>query len=295
VLQRNKRLTLLYLGFITIYLLQTLLSTADKAALAKYHINAAQLKLVGLTVALPYIAIWIISLIGYLRLKSYVAHIEHDKDGAAFKTISHGVLGLSLWLPVSTLINTASVELYTKYPSMTADLVRANNYINVAILFFSFWLISKGTANLLPIVNKSTFVTTQKAVIAYISFSALYMLVALHDPARRHPVGAMTVSTYYQPDWLIVITLLIPRLVFWFLGVQAVQNILLYRKKVRGTLYKDALNELAAGLAAVVGIIIALRCLQSVSAYIQRSRPIARVFPANSNCSRLRTDRTWCA
>lgn len=261
----NKRWSGLYVSFIIVYLLQILLLPADKTTLTKYQIDATQAKALALTIAIPYIIIWLIALLGYLRLKTYVELIQKDKDGAAFKTISRGVLWLGLWLPLSTIITNFFSQFYSSHHSSTASLVRLDNYLNLLILFGGFWLVNKGTNRLLPLIKKPTFSTPQALVLAYITFSALYVLLALHDPARQFPTRSVATASYYEPDWLLVITMLIPRLIYWFLGVQAVQNIYIYRKKVKGRLYKQALNNLALGLGGVLAVTILLRFLQSLS------------------------------
>lgn len=266
---REKRLTALYALFIVIYLLQNLVPAVDAKTLAKYQISATQLKLLGLTVALPYIIIWLISLVGYVRLKQYSRTIASDKDGKAFNTISYGVLGLSLWLPLSTIISNWFTQLYHSHSAWTANLVRLDNYLNLVILFISFWLINKDTTQLLPLIKKSSFVSTQGAIFAYLAFAALYVLLVLHDPARTQPTDAADVATYYLSDWLIVVTLIIPRLFYWFLGLQSVQHLYLYRVKVKGKIYKAALKSFALGIAMVTGVTILLRCLQSIGSLVQ--------------------------
>ena len=269
LISKNKKLSALYAIFIVVYVLQTLLPTIDAKTLTKYHVSSAQIKLLLLTIAIPYIAIWLISLVGYLRLATYVELIEKDKDGAAFKMISRGILGLSLWLPLSSIIDNFFSQSYRYHESATANLVRLDNYLNLLILFIAFWLLKKGTTKLLPIVKRPTSVISQSVILSYIAFVALYVLLVINDPSRLHPSGSVTVASYYEVDWLIVLTLLIPRLISWFFGVQAVQDILVYRNKVKGKLYKEALNKLALGLAVVVALTVLLRCLQSLAAPFQ--------------------------
>ena len=271
MLLRNKRLTGLYATLIIIYLLQVLVAPVSKLTLTKYHISATQARAVTLTIAVPYIIIWCVALVGYLRLKTYVDLIGKYKDGAAFRAISRGILWLGLWLPLSTIINGFFAEYYTGHHEATANLIRFNNYLNVTILFVGFWLVYKGSDRLLTLVKQKPAVSnSQILMLAYIAFSALYVFLTLQDSARHMPTRSVAVATYYEPDWLIVLTVVIPRLLYWFLGVQAVQNILLYQRKVKGKLYKHALNNLAFGLGGMVAATILLRCLQSLSSPLEQ-------------------------
>ncbi len=271
MLLKNKKLTSLYVLLIVIYLLQTLAAPVSKLTLSKYHISVTQLRLLSLTIALPYIVIWSVALLGYLRLDNYIRLIQNYKDGVAFRTISRGILWLGLWLPISTILNNFFFEYYSAHQGATANLVRLNNYLNLIILFGGFWLLYKGSGQLLGLVkSRPSLSTYQTLTLVYIVFSVLYVFLTLQDVARRYPTHTVATATYYEPDWLIVLTLIIPRLLYWFIGAQAVQNIFLYRKKVKGRLYRQALNNLAMGLGGVVTVTILLRCLQSLATPLER-------------------------
>jgi hypothetical protein len=271
LLLKNKQLSSIYAVLIVVYLLQTLAAPVDKLTLTKYHIDTTQARLLTLTIAIPYIIIWCVALIGYIRLNIYITLIQKYKDGAAFKTISKGILWLGLWLPVSTIINNCFFEYYSGHHAATANLVRLNNYLNLVILFGGFWLVYKGSGQLLALVKrKPTDVTSQAVTLLFITFSVLYTFLTLQDVARQHPTASVATATYYEPDWLILLTIVIPRLLYWFLGIYAVQNIYLYRKRIKGRLYKHALNNLALGLGAVVVVTVLLRCIQSLSATLER-------------------------
>jgi hypothetical protein len=133
------------------------------------------------------------------------------------------------------------------------------------ILLPAFWLVKSGSQKLLAIIKKPVNTMPSLVMIGYIAVSALYVLLVLHDPARLAPTNNASVASYYQPDWLIITTLVIPRLIAWFWGLQAVINILLYRAHVKGRLYKEALNSLAIGLAGILIMTILLRSLQSLT------------------------------
>jgi hypothetical protein len=271
IVGRYKKLSALYVLFIAIYLGQTLWTAADKTTMSRYRIDATQLKLLSLTVVIPYVVIWLVAFVGYLRLRSYTKLIQASKDGAAFDLIAQGVFWLTLWLPLSTIVDGLFSHYYTSHASSTGNLVRIDNYFNLAILLFAMAWINRGSLKLLGLIKKPTFSQSQTLVLCYIAFSALYVLLTLHDPARQSPTKSVTVASYYESDWLLVPTLVIPRLIMWFLGLQAVRNIYLYQEKVKGSLYKAALSNLAQGLAGVVIVTIVLRCVQSLSSPLSKA------------------------
>ncbi len=269
LLRANPRISLLYLVFIVIYLVQALLPAPDKAALHKYHISASSLHLLGLSVEIPYVIIWVIALVGYLRLKTYANLIQKDKDGEAFKGIARGLLWLSLWLPLNSILQNFFQEIYRRHPEATANLVRLDNYISIGILFIGFLFVYEGSYKLLPLVTRNRFQASLTVVFVSIVFATLYMLLTMHDPARAHPTSEVPVATYYESDWLITTTNTIPRLFSWFLGVQAVYNIVLYSQRVKGKLYRVALKNLAMGLSVVIAALIVLRSIQSLASALE--------------------------
>jgi hypothetical protein len=258
----DARIWFLFLGLV--YLAQSLFFSNSKVTLAKYHVSEAELKALMLTIVIPYLVIWGIALAGYLRLSAYASKIRNSRDGDAFQTIATGVLWLALWLPVSAVLSSLTTQIYQEHGSMTAGLVIFSNYVNLAILFPAFYIVHRGSQKLLGVIKLREHISI-RSVVLIVAFSALYTMLVLQDPARRVPSGAATTAAYYQPDWLIVVTIVIPRLIMWFFGIQAVYNIYRYMNNVKGSIYKDALRVFANGIAGVLVVSIVLRCMQSLS------------------------------
>jgi hypothetical protein len=265
-----KKLTGLFIVFSIAYLLLSILLPLDKASLAKYHLTSGSAAALTFTVTIPYLVIWFIALVGYLRLKAYTEAIGDGKDGEAFAMISKGILCLSLWLPVSALIGSATTGYFHANHSSTPLMINLNNYANLIILFPAFLLVNLGSKKLLTIIRKPEAALPQTIMMVFIGFSALYVFLVLRDPARQFPTHSVSTASYYLPDWLIVTTIIIPRLITWFLGVQAIHNIYLYRNKIKGLIYKDALKSLANGIGGVVLTVVVLRCFQSLSSQLNQ-------------------------
>lgn len=261
----DKKLTLLFVAFSVIYFIQTILQPKDPSDLEKYDLTSGQLTALLATIILPYLIIWFIALGGYVNLRSYTSSILKAKDGSALSTIARGLLILALWMPVSAIFGTQATIYYQAHPEATPTLVILNNYLNILLLFAAFFYIHRGTEKLIGVVKKTSVALPQWFLLGYIALSALYIFLVMHDPARQHPSGSVEVASYYLPDWLIVTTIVIPRLITWFLGAQAVYNIVVYCLRVKGKIYKEALYDLAKGIGWVVVAIILLRCFQSLS------------------------------
>lgn len=267
ILFKYKKIAVLFGIFSLIYIFQTVILPADKAILIRYHLSRAQAAMLLATVALPYIFIWFMALIGYLRLHDYATAIRKSKDGNAFATIARGVFGITIWLPLSAIVSSATSRFYAQHPDATATMVRLNNYLTLLILFIAFVIIFQGTRRLLIMVKQPSFTMLQVlGIVLFTIMMVLYIVATLHDPARRVPTAKVPVASYYLPDWVTYLTIIVPRIVMWTLGLIAVQYIYMYRRAVKGVIYRDALQYVASGFALVILISVILRYIESLPA-----------------------------
>jgi|GEM_PF-2681682 len=268
LLMRNPYLTLVFFGLATTYVLATVLPSPDAGTLKKYDITAAQLRILLATIVVPYIIIWTLSLIAYLRFQAYSQNIRQDKDGKAWHEVTKGILWIALSLPIFSTVNTVSALLYRHTPSLTSHLIRFDVYLAMVVMAVGIWYIYKGSGKLLSIVHKYRFQTSLGLVLGFIAFAVIYTFLTLNDPARSVPSGVIERATYYEPDWAILLTITIPRLLMWFLGIQALYNITVYFTKTKGKLYKSALVNLTQGLGIILGATITLRVLQTLTSVL---------------------------
>lgn len=268
LLMGNLRTTLIFFGLAIIYVLGTVLPSPDTSTLKKYDITATQLRVLIITIVLPYVIIWTLSLIAYLRFRAYSRSIRNDKDGEAWHEVTKGILWIALSLPIFSTVNTLSSLLYRQTPSWTSNLVRFDVYLAMIVMAIGIWYVYKGSGKLLSLVHKYRFQTSLTLVLGFIAFAVVYTFMTLNDPARSVPTGAIERATYYEPDWAILLTITIPRLLMWFLGLQALYNITVYFAKTRGKIYKSALVNLAQGLGIILGATIFLRVLQTLNSVL---------------------------
>ncbi len=262
---KYKRVTTFYALLVSIYLLEVVLFPTDKSVLIKYHLTTLQAKLLSLSVALPSIIIWFVALLAFLGLYHYSKTLNKTRAGKAFKTLSIGVFFLSIWLPLSAILSEFITNTEFSNPNLAPNLTRLNNYFNLVALSIGFYIIYIGTLKLLILIKKHQVAINHRFIISYIIFSALYVFLTLHDSTRAVPTQSVHFASYYESDWLIVVTLVIPRLINWYIGIQAAYNIYIYRSKVVGSLYKEALKYISLGLIFIITMTVILRSLESLN------------------------------
>jgi hypothetical protein len=262
---RYKLISALFGAMAVVYVVQSILAPVEAATLHKYHVSSFRLHEVTLAVGLPYVVIWIIALVGYLRLRAYTESLGKSKDGAAFGLITKGVFWFTVWLPLSALTSAAGSYAIFYHSSATENIIRLEVYSNVLLLVPAFIYVFQGSKALLRITRARQMPFRQWLAFAFVSFSAIYTYITFHDNSRQAATGASIYATYYMPDWLILVTIVIPRLMLWLVGILALCNILAYRQKVAGIIYRDALRHLVLGLGGVIFLVILMRLIQSLN------------------------------
>ena len=96
-----------------------------------------------------------------------------------------------------------------------------------------------------------------------IVISVMYCAVTLNAVEDLNP------NPYRLPLWLILLTIIIPYLYSWMMGLFAVFEISQYRRVVRGVIYKDGLRLIATGTTCAIIASVALQYLTSSSPYLR--------------------------
>ncbi len=263
------RLAFLFAALSAIYLYVVIATPLEKNQFNKYAGTTGHSLAVTLVVYLPFILVWFVALGGYARLREYVRAIRKSADGSAFNMIAHGLFWITLWLPISAILAAVTTQYYRHNHQATALLVRASTYVNLIALLAAFALVYLGSRRLLRVARMPNSVPAIGLVI-YVTFAALYCFLVFRDPARVVATHGHPVATYYLPDPIILATIVIPRLISWYLGLQAAYNIYVYQVSVSGKIYREALTSLSIGLAGVVTLTALFRSFQAVAAELNR-------------------------
>lgn len=262
----NKRIVAIFIILSVVYMLEVILIPPDSTALAKFKLSETEAKLLGLSVALPIVLIWMLGCFVYTKFATYVKSIENDRDGKALSLVSYGLLFLCLWLPLSTAFSNISNYLYRTEPSWTVPLVIINNYLNLFLVAVGLALIYKGSYELTKLrESKGLSAWKYVALAPLILISGLFIYLSLNNIVRQFPSADVPVAAYYLPDWLLVATIIIPYILVFYYGIFSVVYLYAYRRKVRGIIYKGALDYFAKGLACIVVSIVLIRYLASLT------------------------------
>lgn len=247
------------------YLCESILPKPDKAILSHYHLSRAGYYWLVDPLVTILVIIWLISLYGSLRVKSYARLISNSKDGKGMNLISNGLLTLTLSLPITSNVNYVLGHIARDHHNLQPTMTIIINYVALGLMALAMVYIFAGGHLLYRLLPRRIAQFPQSLWLAVFIFaSSMYASFIVVQPLR-HPLDR---HIYYLPDWLMVLTIAAPYMFAWYLGVRGAYNIFLFRRNIRGKIYRSALSYLAAGIAVVILSSVATRIITSLSSRI---------------------------
>lgn len=266
-MQRNSvLLKRVYLGLAVLlpiaYIFLTLIPSPPATVLKTYGLTHSSYYLVLFPIVVLLVVIWAAGFYGSLGMKQYSSLIRGSHDGRAMNMISDGLLLLAISMPVTSVVRAISGLIERNHPSTTGGLTIFSNYLELVLMGVSFMLITVGAERFYDIVRQKISPWPQKIwVLAFITFSTLYTYFIVFQPT--HPAAVHKI--YFLPNWLLLLSIVIPYLYIWYRGMNAAYIMYEYRKNIPGKIYKNALTLLASGIALVIISSVATRTITTLS------------------------------
>ncbi len=252
--------------FIAAYVTILFSMPTDADTLTRYSISVATFRIITLVFIVPYIAIWFVAFLGFVRVKEYAKTIQASKDGAALKTIGDGLMILASSLPILAIASSARNYLITRDSSLRADLTILYNYLALVTVLLGFYLLSKGAKQLVGTLERPSYNLKQKLLtVVLILLCAGFVYATVTNPARQFPAESAPAAAYYLQDSVLIPTVVIPYVLVWYFGSRAAFDIYLYRRKAKGIIYKKALVYLSTGIGFVLMSTMFMRILSSMA------------------------------
>jgi hypothetical protein len=230
-----------------------------------YHLNNTQYRMLTFSLILPLLGIWFAAFYGYAKLSIYVAVLKNTAEGKGFAAITTGVMWLAWGLPIAAIISALLGGIAVHAPQLHDAFVIINNYVNLAVTLAAFTFISRGTRRLTEISNlHPSRRGVQGLMLGFISLGVLYCYLTIRSIETHMP----SQNPYHMPMWLILLTIIVPYLYAWFMGLFSAYEISLYSKNMKGVLYKQALGLLAVGISAAIISSIIIQYVSSISPHL---------------------------
>jgi hypothetical protein len=238
----------------------------NQQVIKQYNLSVSGLRFIQLTTVVPLLLIWATAYYGFTALSRYSRSIRQDKDGIQMAKLAHGIGVLAFGGPiisiVSSVLNSIAQQNSTFLPKSTI----INNYLSLLVALIAFLYISRG-ANGLAATVKSTpsHKSLQMLSLLIITLGSVFCYLIFHNLPHPLKLGVAPKPTYYLPDWLILVSIVIPYVFVWYSGALGSLNIYGYYRKVRGTIYKSSLIYIASGISFIIFSYIVLQYLTTLS------------------------------
>lgn len=237
---------------------------ANNATRQIYHFSAIEYHVVSFIVALPMLAVWLAAFVGYAQLRAYAASIRKTPEGIYFDQLAEGVTWLAWSLPVSVIVPYVLNSVANSHPGFHAGARIISDYIVLILPLIAFSVVAAASRGLLATVRiKLTLVNARLIIIGFLLLGVLYCFFTF----RHFDLTSLGSShnPYYLPIWLMVMTITIPYLYAWFMGILAAFELTLFRRHVRGVLYRQPLGLVVGGLLTVILSSVALQYIAGVA------------------------------
>lgn len=244
-----------YVVLLLAYVLTSFLPAPDKVTLTKYHLSPLGVRLLDVTIVIPLLIIWFAIFFGFSKLHTYAKKIRDNKDGQAVLNMSRGLFILAVGWPIEAIISGILKVAGQHNPSLAAPAAITTNYLTVAYLLAAFIFIGIGARGLGSLVrSRPPFWSANLVVVSVIVLGVVFcaLIGNAHQDIR---------TTFHMSPTLVMLTLAIPYMYIWYMGLYGVLEIILYSRRVAGIVYRQSWQRLAFGLGSVLLLEVALQYL----------------------------------
>jgi hypothetical protein len=250
-------------GLSLIYLLLGLILPINQQSQQLYGLSNSSYHVLLFALALPLFGIWFAAFFGYTKLRQYADSLKDTKEASAYGLLALGCTWLAWGLPTLSILTELANGLSNAHLNLTEATTIITNYAFILVPLIAFTILSNGSRKLLEQAKERLSASMAIfLVLVFVILGVIYGYLAF----RPDNVLSMThvSSPYYLPVWLVIITITIPSLYTWFIGLLAAGELASYSKKIYGLLYKKAVQFITVGLIAVISSSIAYQYIFSI-------------------------------
>lgn len=245
------------------YIYLTLSAPRSEASRQALRLSDFQVLILQLTIVFPYLFAWLAGVHGSIVLKRCGNLQKENDERSGFRSLAAGILMLVIGSMTTSIIGTFRQHLAAS-PSALPVITIVNNYVYMLAALFSFLFFFLGARKL---VSKGERVHENDdrvmTGVLMLIVAALYLPLVFTNAARQATEASATAS-YYLPDALILLTLILPFFAAWGLGILAALRLSRYAPPSRSLAQKRALRTVVNGFWTTIFASILLQVLVSV-------------------------------
>ncbi len=233
------------------YVLEELLLPINHVSASGYGLSAIDYRLVSILVNLPLIIIWFVAFWGYSQLKAYSKSLGSSREAPAYRSLAIGIAWLTYGLIIKTMVERLLAALSNTNPALVGPTTIISSYLNLILPLIGFIIIFAASKTLMRLQSSLT------KTIKPLQLMGLCLVAgAIYNFTYIRAAGLHSISShnniYNLPGWLLLISLILPYLYAWLIGLTASYQLGLISLHSSGILYKKALSYLTIGLITIV-------------------------------------------
>lgn len=245
-----------------VYIVLTILAPASQNTQVQLS-STAKLVLTA-TLLIPYMLTWLFAVAGWYYFSRFASDTErkHTRNYAGFRLLSRG-LGILIFDLISIPLISAARTVWAADGSAAAILTILSNYFHIIIPLVAFGCLFLGSRKLVQGGHYAVAIrsTMLPSLVATSLFTVLFTVAVFGNTSRQVATEAGRFASYYIPDHLIVLTIIIPLAITWFVGLQAILQIERYVHSLLQAKWRRAIVNLFHGLLAVISSSIILQAI----------------------------------
>ena len=235
-----------YIVLLIVGVLLALVLPTYSSLLKVLNITASDYRLAIFSLILPFAIIWFSAFYAYDKLQQYAHKLHQAREGKAFQKIADGVRVLAWGLVIPILISLILTAISARNTGFRTAQIIIDNYLMLLVPLIGFTLIGGGTRSLNVLVRaRPGLVSTRLMVFSFIAIGVLFSYFVIHDSDGG-------TNPYRLSLWLLIFTIIVPYLYAWLIGLISTYELWLYAQKTQGMIYKQALGQVAGGLAITI-------------------------------------------
>jgi len=235
--------------------LLALLIPPNSATLHLLHISDGAYRLFILTTLVPYSLIWFAAFYGYEQMEQYTHALRNTTEEAAFSKITNGLKIFAWGLMLSTILSLLLTIIRNNMPNFQSTQTIINHYAALVLSLLALTFVSDGAAELFNLVRgKHKTRNIRLLILATAVIGILFARFVVHN-------NSTDTNPYYLPLYPLLLTIVVPYIYAWTIGFIATIELRAYARKIKGVLYRRALQGLADGLTIVILVSIIVQYL----------------------------------
>ena len=245
-------------GLALVYTVLILVLPVSQASIQTYYLSPLEYRALLFIVSLPSIVTWIAAFIGYSKLREYVSLVRKTPEGTHLDKLATGCAWLAWSLPVTAILSLLLNAIANRHPAFYSASIITVNYLGLLLPLVAFSIIgvaSRGLVNQARL--KLSLASIRVIMLFFLAAGILYCYLTF----QRFDMTSLssTQNPYFLPIWLMVLSVIIPYLYVWFIGLLAAYEITLFSQQTEGVLYRQALRLLVLGLVVIIISSIAMQ------------------------------------